>query len=1128
MSEVPLDQRIEQNRYAQDVAQTERNRQRDQQRQEEQNKIQQAEKEYQEYLKNQAEYQKQLEQLEAEERKRAESEIQKQYIQQKYSTLITDLTAQRDQAFQDSKKDNSFSYQPLIKSLNARIDQARKDQSQELHYLEYSATFGDRPLTQPELRSYNAFLGSKYEKSLVDVVNIRQASRDAQTQYNIQSSIKSAQSDAIKEREKLEFTIRAFEEAKDKSPQPQNITNVLAEYKLTQGTKTKPGVYPSTYFKDMTDPTDGRALSIIGTSEQQSRLALKTFDETEREQKELYDKITLSKDFKETIDLKSRYQDANPYVGTPQTYIYKGGITHQQGVLIEKKLSDKFSTDKINVFSPIANPNEKLQEVIETTIERKEKDGIPYYSFLDDKGNVKQVTEKELWDYVTKSIQQGGYERPSKTDIEINKYLNENMDEITDPKTINESGETIPLIDTKKPGIASGFLGHANELYAVGHNLLNPKDEIEYDPTLESYGFQDIFERGRYLFLGDADLEKEGIQVPKESQFIKEVQSKLEQPGGAEYLIASGITSGIIGLATAILPPVAFVKYGKYFVQPKTMKEAEQIAQALTTKSKQTLSPELQAQISKKVNKEIPKPQPSEPYGVELISKKDPTRALITLGTETAESATPYIVYARKGKSSVYSVRNKEKPITPTEIIVKGQQAKELTDPKVLQKTSKKQSVFKPAETGLKGEAIPAKNVQTTYTESITSYPPTRGNVDKILNDKIELVGTKKDVLSKDLKQYPKEVVSNIQEQEIKRESILLETEAKNPQKSIVKDLEGKSKPGSLDETGRMKKEMDSALDTTKSNIGTGKTARSYSEGKFSIADKPPTTPPKSQDVINLKKSDPVQSRKEQLKEFAKDLAKSEQKSDINVYSASVLGMSSAQGIRLSGAQQAKTATKQAQDLVSEKIQITKQGLESLTGQAQLSKEIIIEKIKENELQKPWLSPRWSLIVSEGTKQETGLVPKVIITQKEELITKLDDPNPRPDIPGDPVIKIPGGKIDIEFKEKERKEFGAKIRSGKLKWIWNVDTVKPGVYLPTRDLSVGRTQKTITRVERLQKRTHKQSYIDRLERKRDKFMRVDFREKKTKVSTPKTDLRFISKPKGKEAKKFLKRFNVKI
>lgn len=1157
MSDPTLARRIEANRSEQDEAQNQRNKQRAQKRAQEEAQRQQLEQEYQEYLKTQAQTQAQLQQLKKQEAERLAKEQFVNDIRSTTKTKIAELEAKRAEYIQ-LEKTTGESYQSSIRNMNYQIEKARTDEFKQISYLDYSDKYGNRPLTQSEYRSFESW--AKEGVSLNQIVARREEARETERLYNIKSSQTTAKSDAIKAENELEKLKRDFESKKDKTPNAQNITNLTSKYDLTKATKVKPGIKPSSYFLDITDPS-GTPYSIIGTTESKSKQAVQTFETTQEQQSRLFAELTASGNYKEAINIKSRYQEANPYVGTPQAYLYKGGIVDTHGVLIEKKLNEKFEGDTIVSYSPIKESKQGLTPIIESNIVRSDDGKIPTYIFLDENGNAREVTDQELWQYITKQANQG-YTEASQTDKELNKYIQDNLEEIKKTEQTENTGEAKLLIDTKKPGIASGVLGHANEIYASAYNIIHPDKQIEYEPTLESYAFSDIIEGGKHLILGS--------EKPKESLFVKEVQTKLEQPGGMEYLVSSGLTSLAIGASTVILPPLAYLKYGQHFVKPKTIKEATQIIIDILTPKHKTLSTAREIELAQNIKRQIPKPKPTNQYNVELIDEKNPKKALISIGTETNPVRTPYIVYesGRRGKSAVYSIVDSEKPLTPQTLIIKGQQnptitkvvknenvgtitqkgtlekkttqLNELQGTKVLQTTKKSKSVFKEQETGSKGEIIPAKTEKSTYTETITESPASLKNLKKTVdNPNLQLVGSKKNVLSKDLKDNPKEVIENIINQDVKRESALLETEVKNPQKGIVSELENKAMPGTV--RGKYETNLETKSKTTTENLdkefeklnpskGTSasKTTRSYSEGKFKITDDSKIINPTDSNAKLISKPGTQSAyKKEKLKEYVKDLSKENSSVNLKTYSAQGVGMVATQGTR--SKTKSGTKTSQSQKLIDNQIALTKSKLYSGAREIEITKEMLIDKLNENQINEPYLSPKYSLIVEPGQGQKTGIVPKVIITTAQKQEEKLKTPEPKPDepIPDEP-FKTPGLTPDISLEKRKEKINIDNIKSGKGYFIWNVDTERPGVYLPTKSLHVGKTKKVIKKVEQLQRKTHQQSYAKRLAKKEKAYFKLNIKEKRKQVKPRKDDIPFISKPKGKKAKKFLKKFNFKM
>ena len=159
----------------------------------------------------------------------------------------------------------------------------------------------------------------------------------------------------------------------------------------------------------------------------------------------------------------------------------------------------------------------------------------------------------------------------------------------------------------------------------------------------------------------------------------------------------------------------------------------------------------------------------------------------------------------------------------------------------------------------------------------------------------------------------------------------------------------------------------------------------------------------------------------------------------------------------------------QGQTLEQDLINISK--LMPDTKQEDLLKSI--PKITTSTTTRQGLAGLYSMLVSKGLKESELEQLKFKITTKQKLIT--DIPEPTKGKP--PRIKItttrqPPAKITIQPKPKQT----VRIRppkAGKLYFRWNVNELSPGQYLPTKELTTGKTTKAITKVERIQRKQSK-------------------------------------------------------
>ena len=332
--------------------------------------------------------------------------------------------------------------------------------------------------------------------------------------------------------------------------------------------------------------------NIIGKTQSESNRAVFTFEQTQAQQKELFQKIQSAKTSQEAIALKEQYQKINPYVGTPQTATKNGGIVASQGTLIEKI---NIST-KEEIKASYEPPKEitTITEVTTTTTTTKEKDLIKikdaqgkfiqftnskgvsrdleflteesaqkyiartnkvittevitpsFYSFADEQGKPIKADSTILWKQANILIETKVKE-PSKTDIEFNQSLRESLKTNPNLEIYKETKTAEPFIQDP---LVKGLTDYGTEFVVMGEDVIklaNPNYEKKIKQTehsLETVAFTEGIEKGKYL------LAIPGATKPKESETKKYINEKLKTPEGQQYLAGSVIASVSVGIAT--------------------------------------------------------------------------------------------------------------------------------------------------------------------------------------------------------------------------------------------------------------------------------------------------------------------------------------------------------------------------------------------------------------------------------------------------------------------------------------------------------------------------------------------------------------------------------------------------
>lgn len=1047
--------------------------------------LQRAQAEYDQYEKEQKEMQEQLLLLENEEKLRIESEAKaksdRENITKPYDLRIQELEAGRIEALANvprtitiikqgedevrpaSRKQIQIYENEINQNFDSAVRPIYEQRQTALNYYDYSLSeFAGQPL---EASVRDAFKSSRGQASLIDLVRKRNADREARSEYDSQSSIKTAQSNAVKEQTKFDYIIKEYAEKKESNDVSYGTLNTIRRETsgLTYSVRKEPQIYPSTYFKNLKD-SENRPLSIIGNTPEKSNQAVETFSNTQLQQKELFNKFTTAENWSEAIDLRTRYEESNPYVGTAMTYMRKGEILNTQGVLIEKVLNDKFESDTIQGLTPIVNPKETPQE-INTNITIHLKDSfsgitpheIPTIKFLDKQGNVKETTPQDIWAYVSRTIETQP-KTPTKADQILTKYQLDNAKEIDFMQSVGKyaSGETEVLVEENS--LMGGIKGHSTELIVMGENILTGKEQ-KYTPTPEALLTGDLINTGKTLFFGDA---------PQNSTFVPFIEKKLQEERGADYLLSSGLTSVAVLLAPVTAIPSMTLKFGQKFIQPQTIKEATKIAESLSEKSLK--NPELEKLFEKfpalteaQKNTLRKKNIQTVPYSVEPV-KGEPTKALITLGTEASPSKTPILTYTRntkgthgKSKTQVYSALD-DTPVTPRDVIIKGVQDKELAGGIKVTDDIVKYPINSEVITATKPKGVWNKLTQKPSKE-------VNANLQKVTdpNSHLAPVGTLENVYSKDLLKNPKQVIDTITEQEVKRETMLLETEHLKYTKGTSGEVKNLVKKGGSEVSDLPKEKPSGGFSTDKINL---------------------ETPTNQKITLETAPKNPPTSRTEKLKDMAREMTQKETKAGVKTFTAS-----SIIGMQIGNLRQREVSLQESKTELSVRSEQalnldiglkTPQKEINITDNVQLSREKLITDLTTKQGQRPALDGRFSLIVRSEIGQRTDEIPKYKIIQKTETIPIHDVPTREDSTYRPPPVTL---FTDITIPEdivgKSRKQ-----KSGKksvIYWRDDTDTSRVG-----RDLArapaftVSKTpQGSWGKIEKLQRETHKKNYLEK-------------------------------------------------
>lgn len=410
----------------------------------------------------------------------------------------------------------------IIKNYNAQMSRVNRETQiqkarEQLAKSSYSAAAKQQAQRRWNPTEYN-------RTSITELASRYDAKYKAQAEASRLSSAKSAQSAAVKFEEQHEKTIRGFEEKRDTvgtKVQPIGKTDSFKTDKIQVATKKRPQVYDSSFFRD--NPNYSAPRGIEGTTDEQSRAAVRTFDETQKQQKELFGLVTSSGSAKEAIKIKQQYQKDNPYVGTPQTYLKKGAVVESQGVLIEKKLVSKTFEAEKSLAPIVSSPQQPTQK----------SQVSPYLT------NYKPVVKSDIADYPQKPIRATGavgslgFIYGSQTPLTFNKVVQ---------KTRQTFDSDIP--EGEPYDVLKGFGG---TLYQRGYTLFKTFPQAFYEEATVGFG------------AGEKRLEKDTAEL--RTQYQKPAIDSIldaEVPRGTKKEISGSLFADAVLLGAPIGAAKAF------------------------------------------------------------------------------------------------------------------------------------------------------------------------------------------------------------------------------------------------------------------------------------------------------------------------------------------------------------------------------------------------------------------------------------------------------------------------------------------------------------------------------------------------------------------------------------------
>ena len=542
---------------------------------------------------------------------------------------------------------------------------------------------------------------------------------------------------------------------------------------------------------------------------------------------------------------------------------------------------------------------------------------------------------------------------------------------------------------------------------------------------------------------------------------------------------------------------------------------------------------------------------PLREVGVEML---DPKTALFSIGTEADPAQTSFIIARYKNRGSIaslYETPDLTKPGLYKEILLRGKQNNELYGGIFVNEKVTSYPGFYFGKIRVKTPEGYARPYDTTEGYRNLEIVETSQELAKI--------GIKKDVLLSDLEKYPHEMILNIENQPIKTGSILVETKRLSmdpvtPSKNYV-GLTGDTYKGDLGrkdfnyDVNIMKKgkgEISTKLPGKKTDniyddiIPNSKQGGTPGTGDNTILEGQPGKTPNIDLSLEGKSPGKTKNEMDKLKERITTDIKSEPGSIFGFQSALIT--TSISGLKL----ETNNILEQGSKLGEKSIQGFKQSTINILDQKQSEKlkldeqleklttvkEILSFELRQKQDERSILDPRWSLEVSQENKEEFIFKPRFDLSTKLEQATAQQHD---PIYEEDGKFKIPPGvgagfsPIDFESNlKKQNNSPGGKIHLGFYRW--NTNTDQPGAYLDVADITIGKTGKVITIIDRLEKKTNNptKKHVEQQRRKEETYFRTNTKDHSFKISTtPKARIMGVSTPKESTELNFGKSFEKK-
>ena len=306
-----------------------------------------------------------------------------------------------------------------------------------------------------------------------------------------------------------------------------------------------------------------------------------------------------------------------------------------------------------------------------------------------------------------------------------------------------ESGEAVPLFNTKADTFEAGFLGYGQEIYGSIDNLFREEDKQKYyQPSIESALLYDAMEHGKY-HLGFTD------EIPPS---ITADVFKTKSPAWIAGSAAASLALWVSPVAAVKLWHLTKVTKAKILL-PKQLAQVTKFADDLfMTPKEKAIASEIIKTQPKKYAEQMIKYGKSEKYNIEKLGNN---KFLVSSGLESSPTKSPAIIVdlGKKGKSIIFS-EYQPSLYSPGKITVSG---------------------------GMKGgELAKSKEISKFLHEA----PATPENLAIISDPKISQflkpVGTEVTASTKELLKYPKTIVSAVENPAIYKpgQGIIVESQA--------------------------------------------------------------------------------------------------------------------------------------------------------------------------------------------------------------------------------------------------------------------------------------------------------------------------------------------------------------